>query len=154
MLKDRFTLTTSTASMCVFDPEALAHRQNDPPDWWSDFMEEIDEVNAGNVMIIGLGTDGSYETQIGTGVDSSGSSVTALIRNVSGCMFVGPGEEITGGGFQPSTLRNRTGLFLDLEPSTYRVTVTKLPLQKLAVSLTKVDEDASNAFEDQLLLEE
>lgn len=151
---NQFRLATSTASLCILDPSRMKHRVNDPPDWWSDFMVEIEEVNLGNAMIVGLGSDGNFVINVGDGGDASKKSVSALIGNESGRVFVGPGEEITGGGFEPSTLRNRTGIFLDLEPATYRVTVTKHGANELSVWFAKVDAAASNAIEDQLLLED
>ena len=154
MVKEcKFTLTTSTASVCIFDPECLSHRVDNQPDWWSDFMEEIDEINKGNVMIVGLGVDGTYEATVDGANDDSCESVTALVRCRSGCFFVGPGEEITGGGFEPATLNNRTGIFVDLTPSTYRVTVAKRHSNQISIGFELEDGDASNCVEDQLLLE-
>lgn len=149
-----FNLVTSTATVCIFDPRRLEHRVNDSPDWWSDYMEEIEEVNRGNVMIVGLGRDGSYSASVGTGIEPHGNSVTALLNNESGHVFIGPGEEISGGGFEPTTLRYRTGLLLDLEPATYRVTVAKHKAIELSVQLVKVDLKATNSIENQLLLED
>lgn len=156
MIPGRFDLFTSTAAVCVFDPEVLLHRLNDPADWWSDFMEEIDEVNAGNIMIVGLGTDGRYGTTIGANeqVSETENSVSSLIRNMSGKVFVGPGEEVLGGGYQPSTLRHRTGVFLNLEPSSYRVTIAKLAKDELVISLNSVSGGWTNSNEDQLFLED
>lgn len=149
-----FQLVTSTASLCILDPSRIRHRLNDPPDWWSDFVVEFEEVNLGNAMIVGLGSDGRYMINVGNDTNASARSVSALICNESGRVFVGPGEEITGGGFEPSTLRNRTGIFLDLEPATYRVTVTRHAASELSIGFTRVDAAASNVIEDQLLLED
>ena len=50
-------------------------------------MEEIDEVNAGNAIIVGLGTDGIYHVDVEAGENLTaafGKSVEGLLKNVSG----------------------------------------------------------------------
>ncbi len=157
MLEKKLCLATSTAAIAIFDEACLDHRMNQPADWWSDFMDEIDEVNKGNAIIVGLGTDGIYNVDVRvveTPKASTGKVVVGLLKNVSGRLYVGPGEEIVGGGYKPSTLRHPTGVFLDLPPATYRVSVTKGKQNDLSVVLLQVDEPATNSIEDQLLLEE
>lgn len=147
-----FILTTSTASVCIFDPDCLRHRVKDAPDWWSDYSEEIIELNRGNAMIVGVGSDGSFNTLIGRVPHEDVRSVSALVQCRSGQFFVGPGEEISGGGFEPRTLTNRTGIFLNLAPSAYQVTVAKLSSRKIAISIELKDGAARNRLRDQLLL--
>lgn len=155
-IANRFRMVTSTATVCIFDPQRLRHRLDDAPDWWSIVSEEIKELNQGNAMIVGLGSDGAYSVQVHVGGDEAErgmvESVTALIGIESGSASVGPGEEITGGGFEPSTLQDGCGAFIDLEPGAYHVTVAMRGDAELTVVFRKVQGVASNSISDQLLL--
>ncbi|MFK4304403.1 MULTISPECIES: DUF6386 family protein [unclassified Paenibacillus] len=51
-----FQFTTDTATLCVFDTEALKHRLDDEPDWWSIEEDELGELNQGNVALFNLFT--------------------------------------------------------------------------------------------------
>lgn len=147
-----FRFTTSTATFCAFDPKSLEHRLNDPPDWWSDYFEEIQEVNSGNIMIVGLGGDGTYDVLFTDDPSGSGKSVSARIRCDSGILFFGPGEDITSGGLEPMS-RNTTGIFLDYPPGTYEIVVKKISDVEISVSVHKVEGEANNDCSEQLLLE-
>ena len=52
---------TGTATLAVFDPACLEHRLDDVADWWSDPTDEVAEINAGNVLFVATGSDGTYE---------------------------------------------------------------------------------------------
>jgi hypothetical protein len=156
MVTKQLNLAPSTATITVFDEACPEHRIKQPADWWSYFMEEIDEVDEGNAIIVGLGADGIYDVDVRVGQNleaSSGKCVLGLLKNVSERLYVGPGEEIVGGGNKPSTPRHASGLFIDLPTSTYRVSVTKIGQHNLCVNLAKVDETANNSIEHQLLLD-
>ncbi|WP_431089630.1 DUF6386 family protein [Paenibacillus sp. 8b26] len=47
-----FQFTTDTATLCIFDTEALKHRLDDEPDWWSIEEDELGELNQGNVAFL------------------------------------------------------------------------------------------------------
>jgi hypothetical protein len=52
---EEFSVVTDTATVAVFDLEAIRHRMNDTADWWSIAEDEILEVNQGNIAFLGLG---------------------------------------------------------------------------------------------------
>ncbi|MGM1019737.1 MAG: DUF6386 family protein [Bacillota bacterium] len=54
-----FHFTTDTATFCLFDTEALKHRLDDEPDWWSVEEDELGELNQGNVAFFNLRADGT-----------------------------------------------------------------------------------------------
>lgn len=54
----KFEFTTDTATICIYDIDALKHRLNDDADWWSVEKDELEEVNKGNVMFVNIGNDG------------------------------------------------------------------------------------------------
>ena len=112
-------ITTSTATLVVFDPERLEHRFKDEDDWWSDPGEETREINDGNALFIGLGSDGRYELEAELG-PATDSDATALVHNSSGTFVIGPGEEVVAGGLSPDRSAN---LFLHVAPGVYRVGV-------------------------------
>lgn len=112
-------ITTSTATLVVFDPERLEHRFKDGDDWWSDPREEIREINDGNALFVGLGSDGRYELEAKLG-PATDSEATALLHNSSGTFVIGPGEEVVAGGLSPDRSAN---LFLRVAPGVYRVGV-------------------------------
>jgi len=59
MLKE-FSVFTDTATLSVFDIDAVKHRVPDSLDWGTIEENEILEVNKGNIAFLGLGADGDY----------------------------------------------------------------------------------------------
>ncbi len=95
----RGEIRTDTASLAIFDLSALSHRVEDECDWWANPKEELAELAARNVLIVDLGSDGFYDIEVS---DQSQPSARAFsLRAPSGNIFVGPGEEISGGGNEP-----------------------------------------------------
>lgn len=93
------SISTDTASLVVFDLSALSHRVEDECDWWADPKEELVELAARNVLIVGLGSDGLYDIEIRD--QCLPNAKVFSLRAPSGTIFVGPGEEISGGGNEP-----------------------------------------------------
>jgi hypothetical protein len=148
------TIATDTATICVFDPERVRHRSNDRPDWWSVRSEELEETNNGNIMIVNVFVDGYYKLCVHNGpVTGTGRAVSAKIACSSGVIFIGPGEEITGGQSPP-----QRGLFIPLVPGTYSVTVAeRFPVDGedddyLEIGIEPTDENPENSFTDSLRL--
>jgi hypothetical protein len=92
-------ISTDTASLVVFDLSALCHRVEDECDWWADPKEELAELAARNVLIVGLGSDGFYDIEISDRRPPNAKAFS--LRAPSGTIFVGPGEEVSGGGNEP-----------------------------------------------------
>jgi hypothetical protein len=115
------TITTDTATICLFDPLAMRHRIDDVGDWWSLPDNELHEVRQRNAIFLNLGSDGSYSVLIGAGAREDGLALSLKVP--SGRLFVGPGEQMTGGGLEPDS--EWGGEFLTLEPGDYRVCISR-----------------------------
>ncbi len=112
---------TDTASLVAYDLGALRHRFDDECDWWADPREELAELRARNLLIVGLGSDGFYDLTV---TKSLAADVTRYSLQVpSGRFFIGPGEEVTGGGFEPDGKMG--GIFVPLKVGDYAITVTR-----------------------------
>lgn len=108
-------ITTDTATICMFDPTCLRHRIDDAGDWWSIPRDELSEVNAGNALILNVGSDGSYDVSFEE-APMEGMRCFAL-RIPSGRLFVGQGEQLSGGGLEPDAQWG--GEFREVEPDHY-----------------------------------
>jgi len=146
------TVATSTAAICIFDPVALAHRLNDTADWWSDPDEEKLEMNSGNVYIAGLREDGIYNIDVEVRLSSLHDihDNSLILISPSGKFFIGPAEDITGGGLEPSS-RNTTGKILVLPVGKYLVNA-KLEESRIFVYIFATDMDLPNHISEGIYL--
>jgi hypothetical protein len=112
---------TSTATVVIFDLDALKHRLPYDCDWWADPIEELRELNERNLLILGLQADGFYDINVTD--DDRPSDRTFSLRFPSGRVFVGPGEEITGAGNEPTG--EHGGFLLTVNPGDHRVGVSR-----------------------------
>lgn len=152
-MEEKIDFSTDTATIAIFDPKAMEHRMSDTADWWSSPFEELDEINDGNMVLVGLGEDGSYVVSVtDTEFVSDEYSVSALIKCISGNIFVGPGEELPAEGFAPFRRPYTLGKKFELPSGTYRVVVRKKGFN-IDVALLPEDAMATNQLVDQLLLE-
>lgn len=117
MAPDAFTFFTDTATLCVFDPAGLRHKLDDDCDWWSIPCAELAAVNAGQAAFFNLGGDGAHALAVLATVADPQASVHIAV--VSGRVFIGAGEDVTGGGLEPDAACS--GRFMDLPPGGYRV---------------------------------
>ncbi|AGB80883.1 hypothetical protein D781_0524 [Serratia sp. FGI94] len=114
-----FTFTTGTATLSIFDLVSLKHRVNDDADWWSVPEDELDEINKGNVLFLNLGEDGQYTVRV---VDNIRESYASLFLNVpSGKVFIGSGEDTSGGDLEPDGSDYMSGMFFMLDIGSYEV---------------------------------
>ena len=112
-----FSIFTDTATVAIFDLAAIRHRISDTPDWWSIVEDELQETNAGNVAFLGVGQDGSYKIAI---VDDIAAGFGVLhLGFPSGQVFVGAGEDTTGGDLEPDGSDSIQGIVVGLEPGSY-----------------------------------
>ena len=143
-METTFTYSTGTASFVAFDELALTHRLHDEG-WWSDFTDELIEVNNGNMMSVSLHTDGIYEVRvIDKPLDNPGA-ISCYIRCISGALSLGPGEGVPSDGMGVAELRACT--LLNVPPGNYVVSLAQIGPNKLAVSILPTDHEAINAFE-------
>jgi hypothetical protein len=133
---DRFvasvTVTTDTATVCIFDPMALRHRVDDVGDWWSIPRNELQELVSRHAAILNLGGDGSYEVRLRQSLPRADVQVSLTVP--SGRLFIGPGEEISGGGFEPDG--EWGGLFVDVPAGDYDISVARDGM-RLDISIVK-----------------
>lgn len=135
-------IVTGTATLCVFDPALLRHKLDDESDWWSIPSAERAAVNAGQVAFFNVGGDGAYDLVVHDELAEPHASVHLAI--VSGRVFVGAGEDVTGGGLEPDTAYG--GLFVDVPAGNYRVQAHR---DGDLISLAFMpDARSSNAFDD------
>ncbi|PKB20192.1 DUF6386 family protein [Janthinobacterium sp. 64] len=136
------SIVTGTATVCVFDPALVRHKLDDDCDWWSIPGAELAAVNAGQVAFFNVGGDGAYEFALHA--ELAEPQVVVHLAVVSGRIFIGAGEDVTGGGLEPDTACG--GLFVDVPAGNYRVQARR---DGPHISLAFVpDAIGSNAFGD------
>ncbi|WP_079228075.1 DUF6386 family protein [Pseudomonas putida] len=112
-----FTVVTDTATLAIFDMQAIRHRVADTFDWWSIQSDEILEVNAGNIAFLNLGEDGKYQVKIVDQLEAPSGGV--YLKVPSGRVFIGAGEDTSGGGLEPDGSDSVQGEFYDVEAGNY-----------------------------------
>lgn len=133
-----FSFTTDTATLSIFDLVSLKHRVSDDADWWSIPEDELEEVNKGNVLFLNLGEDGQYTVRV---VDNISENYKSLFLNVpSGKVFVGAGEDTSGGGLEPDGSDYMSGVFLILDIGNYEVRFRRDSLD-IVISFIKSSEN-------------
>ncbi|MFP7605903.1 MULTISPECIES: DUF6386 family protein [Serratia] len=119
MMNKTFSFSTDTATLVIYDLSSLKHRVSDSPDWWSIPEDEIDEINKGNVLFLNLGDDGSYTVKI---IDEINGDRDSFFLNVpSGDVFIGAGEDVSGGDLEPDGSDYMAGIMIKLPPGGYEV---------------------------------
>ena len=143
-----FTINTDTATVAVFDLAAIRHRISDSPDWWSIVKDEVQEVNDGNIAFLGLGQDGSYRIVIVD--DLVGGFGMLHLGFPSGQVFIGAGEDTTGGDLEPDGSGAIQVAVLNFKPGSYLMKYKKTEnVLELAFSLS---EKTSNQLKDSIRL--
>ena len=119
MVEKAFSIVTGTATLAIFDLLALQHRMTDACDWWSLVEDELLEINRGNAAFLGLGSDGIYHIEI---VEKLIHYDGFLYLSVpSGRVFIGAGEDTTGGDLEPNDSEPVSGAFIHIKPCCYRI---------------------------------
>ncbi|WP_082056746.1 DUF6386 family protein [Pseudomonas sp. 10-1B] len=141
-----FSIVTDTATLAVFDLQAIRHRVDDTFDWWSIQVDEILEVNEGNIVFLNLGKDGRYKVKIMDSIIGPNGGVN--LKFPSGRVFVGAGEDTSGGGLEPDSSDAVQGQFISLEAGYYYMTYK---VEGEAICLAFVQSNiSSNAFKDSI----
>ena len=128
------SIQTDTATLVIYDLMSLKHRINDDADWWSLPEDEVEEINKGNLLFLNLGDDGAYKVHIKNDVDEYTGSLFLSVP--SGKVFIGAGEDVTGGDLEPDDSDAISGEFISLDPGSYEVKYKKQGSDVL-VSFTK-----------------
>jgi hypothetical protein len=149
----RMRVRTDTATLAVFDPERLRHRLADSCDWWSVPEDEVQEINAGNLFTVALGSDGVYQVTVHLYDERPDlPALSGLIRCDSGEVFIGAGEQIPGDGLEPDL--SFGGLSLGAAVGSYRVWVGRRDTFEIDVWLEGTEAEAHNAFSHSPRLED
>ncbi|MBG2874811.1 hypothetical protein I4902_02825 [Proteus alimentorum] len=144
-----FSFMTDTATLAIFDLQAIQHRKSDTVDWWSIPNDELDEMNKGNIAFIGLGNDGSYTINLCDKIVDP--DVKINIDCPSGEIFIGAGEDTTGGDLEPDDPQYRAGEVIFLPVGVYEVSLKKINnILFIAMIFSKVK---INKFENVLRLD-
>ena len=144
----KFSFTTDTATLSIFDLVSLKHRISDDPDWWSIPKDELEEINRGNVLFLNLGNDSNYTVEIHD--DIKGDYSTLSVKVPSGKIYIGAGEDTSGGGLEPDGSDYMSGVFLDLVPGNYDVNFKKID-NKIILSL-KIGGNSKNDIKELIRL--
>ncbi len=141
-------IATDTATLVIYDLDQLQHRIDDDCDWWVDQDQELEEINKGNVLFVGLDEDGFYDIEIKSGSPEQelDDVVSARLKNSSGRFFIGPGEAVTGEGEEPE--ESRYGHFFKVPPGDYEVSVAADEDHKLLIWLNPAEKFEPNHFAD------
>jgi len=141
-----FQFSTDTAELAIFDPERLLHRKDEAGDWWTLQRENLLELNAGNLLSMDLGADGLYSVDVEkiAGGQISSTSIKANLNVSSGSIFIGAGEDITGGELEPD--ESFGGRFVSLEPGWYSICVARDGTSKLLIGIRRLEKPAANNF--------
>lgn len=138
MIEKATSIGTDTATICVFDLEAMRHRKDDVGDWWSIPRNELAEVRSGNALFLNLGSDGSYRVEVSQQVHPTAHGY--CLNTPSRRVFIGAGEEMSGGGFEPTG--EWGGLFIDVDEVHQKVSITR------AGNTLAINFQAAEAFEN------
>jgi hypothetical protein len=128
------SIQTDTATLVIYNLMSLKQRINDDADWWSLPEDEVEEINKGNLLFLNLGDDGAYKVHIKNDVDEYTGSLFLSVP--SGKVFIGAGEDVTGGDLEPDDSDAISGEFISLDPGSYEVKYKKQGSDVL-VSFTK-----------------
>jgi len=162
-------IVTDTATLVIYDVSQLKHRLDDGVDWWLDLDEEIDEINKGNVLFVGLSEDGAYDIDISKEIvgdelehseDSSdsdsdsdfistSSTIQAILKNTSGRFYIGPGESVTSEGEEP--VESVAGHFFNVTPGSYQVSISSVG-NNIKIRLLPITIFTENNFEESPVL--
>ncbi|QNH66974.1 hypothetical protein H7F13_07025 [Proteus vulgaris] len=123
-MSNAFSFITDTATLAIFDLQAIQHRKSDTADWWSIQDDELDEMNKGNIAFIGLGNDGFYTINLCDKIEDP--DVRININCPSGEVFIGAGEDTTGGNLEPDDPQYRAGEIIFLPIGDYEVSLKKV----------------------------
>ena len=111
-------------------------------------MEELAEINAGNAIFAGLGSDGMYTLTVyylKREEVMPEVSCKAVVKTVMGSFYIGAGEEVIGESIGPSTQYG--GMLFSLPAGNYVVGTTHdHDTGTVSVYFEATDEEARNAF--------
>lgn len=121
MARQSCLISTDTATICIFDLAAMQHRKDDVGDWWSIPRDREAEIVKCGALFVDVGDDGDYKVEISE--DPNEELIGFCLASPSGKVFVGPGEEMSGAGFEPTG--EWGGMFVPVDGSYQRVSIAR-----------------------------
>lgn len=122
-MRSTFSFTTDTAALSIFDLQAIRHRIDDTPDWWTLEEDELEESNHGRILFLHLDSDGTYNVQITTHIQQP--QLSGFLYMPSGQLFIGAAEDTTGGDLEPDDSEAVSGNVWSVRPGVYEVQATR-----------------------------
>jgi hypothetical protein len=122
-------IETDAATIALFDPAVLVHRDKSEECWWSGLATKITEIAKGDIGLVGTGGDGCFSVRVQTGEMSGTERDYAKlhssqgVRVISGRLYVGKGECLPGYGALYPDVSDGSGLYVDLPNGTYQLRV-------------------------------
>ncbi|MFD1885642.1 DUF6386 family protein [Paenibacillus wenxiniae] len=118
-----FSFTTDTAALAIFDLQAIRHRLEDTPDWWTLEEDELEEINNGHIALLHLQDDGTYDVQMMAEIAQP--QVCCLLYASSGTLFAGAAEDTTGGDLEPDDSDAVSGQRWMVKPGVYSLQASR-----------------------------
>lgn len=152
-MSDRLYTTTKfktdTGTISIFDLCCLCHKVEDAADWWSIPKYEIEEINKGNILFVGLGGDGVYKCKIyrdDKHTPTGKNEIIAILRTKIGSFYIGSGENAPGDELGPATIYG--GALVAMPAGTWLVSVSMETYDTIVIRFSPAVGDAKNEFTD------
>ncbi|MEW4372658.1 DUF6386 family protein [Paenibacillus kandeliae] len=122
-MRSTFSFTTDTAALSIFDLQAIRHRMENTPDWWTIEEDELEESNYGRILFLHFENDGTYDVQIMTHIQQP--QLSGFLHMPSGQLFIDAAEDTTGGDLEPDDSEAVSGNVWSVRPGVYEVQATR-----------------------------
>ncbi|PVZ32483.1 hypothetical protein N430_05260 [Pseudomonas sp. CC120222-01a] len=105
-------------------------------------------MNEGNIAFLNLGEDGKYQVKIVEQLDAASGGI--YLKVPTGRVFVGAGEDTSGGGLEPDGSGSVQGFFHDIEAGNY---LMSYKVEKGVIFLaSSPSSESANRFTDSIRL--
>lgn len=119
MANDAHSISTETATICIFDATVVKHREDDIGGWPSVPADALAESQIGNALFLNLGEGGNYIVKASTSDDPTLSGY--CLKSPSGVVFVGPADKMGS----DTSKGNWGGFFVLVSQAYQKVSVTR-----------------------------
>jgi hypothetical protein len=129
-LNIRLAVGTDVATWFLFHPKDLTHRSQDPHNWWAEDFAISKEFNAGQLVAVGTGKDGTSNVRFtNRGLTEreqtyAKKSAEFRLRVQQGCLYLDGGLALPhAGSFNPEACYASSDGWITLPNGNYRATV-------------------------------
>lgn len=139
---------TDTATLAIFDPSVLMQYQDAEADWWCNDFTDIPEVSAGQITLVGLGSDGFFKIRVTS--DKITDLEKSYAREVlhtgvkvnNNKIFVGQAEALPGGGYVfTDDADDYPGQFIEIANGDYDIEIYSLDAIEMRYAVDESDID-------------